>query len=159
MKFLSAPWRWDFISRIVNKKGCVFCEALEMPDEENLICHRGTDYFVILNKYPYSTAHLMIVPYEHLDSPEKVPSEKSMEMWELSNRCLAILKEKFNPAGFNLGMNLGKVAGAGVKDHFHQHIVPRWHGDANFMPVIGGTKVLSYDINAILEIMRNAFKQ
>ncbi len=159
MKFLSAPWRWDFITRMVKKKGCVFCEAVKLPEEESLICYRGTDFFVILNKYPYNAAHLMVVPYEHLDSPEQVVPEKSVEMWALSNRCLAIVREHFAPAGFNLGMNLGQVAGAGVKDHFHLHIVPRWSGDANFMPVIGETRVLSYSMDHMLKTIRDAFEK
>lgn len=157
MKFLSAPWRWDFISKISKKKGCVFCDALKMPDDDALICHRGRDFFVILNKYPYNTGHLMIVPYEHLGSPDQIPPETAMEMWELSNHAIAILKRSFNPMGFNLGMNLGGVAGAGVKDHIHLHIVPRWNGDANFMPVIGGVKVLSYDMETVYETLKKEF--
>ncbi len=116
-------------------------------------------FFVILNKYPYNAAHLMVVPYEHLDSPEKISPEKSVEMWDLSNRSLAIIREHFNPMGFNLGMNLGQAAGAGVKDHIHLHIVPRWAGDANFMPIIGETRVLSYSMDHMLETIRNAFKK
>jgi len=157
MKFLSAPWRWDFITSIGKARGCVFCNALKLPEEESLICHRGTDYFVILNKYPYNTSHLMIVPYQHLDSPEKMDPAKSVEMWELSNRSMAAIRREFNPAGFNLGMNLGKVAGAGVKDHFHLHIVPRWDGDSNFMPIVGETRVLSYSMEKILQVLRDEF--
>lgn len=159
MRFLAAPWRWHFITRIGKKEGCVFCEALTLPEDQSLICHRGQDFFVILNKYPYSTAHLMIVPYQHLDSPDKVEPAKAVELWQLMNRSLAIIKEQFNPAGFNLGMNLGRVAGAGVKDHFHLHIVPRWDGDANFMPIIGETRVLSYSMEDILQRLREAFSQ
>ncbi len=159
MKFLSAPWRWEFITRIGKKKGCVFCEAVKLPEEQSLICHRGEDFFVILNKYPYSTAHLMVVPYEHLDLPDKIAPQKSVEMWELMNRSMAFIKESFNPAGFNLGMNLGNNAGAGVRGHFHLHIVPRWDGDANFMPIIGETRVLSYSLETILKTLKDAFKQ
>lgn len=159
MKFLSAPWRWDFIANISKTKGCVFCNALKLPEDKSLICFRGDDFFVILNKYPYNTAHLMIVPYEHLDNPGNVAPQKAVEMWQLMNRCMAIIKEKFNPAGFNLGMNLGQVAGAGVKDHFHLHIVPRWQGDANYMPIIGETRVLSYSMDTILEILREELKR
>ncbi|MCP5047427.1 MAG: HIT domain-containing protein [bacterium] len=160
MKFLSAPWRWDFITSMVKKKnGCVFCEAVKLPEGESLICHRGKDFFVILNKYPYNAAHLMVVPYKHLDSPEKVSPEQSVEMWELTNRTLAIVREQYHPSGFNLGMNLGIASGAGVKGHFHMHIVPRWPGDANFMPIIGETRVLSYSMDDQLETLRNAFKQ
>jgi ATP adenylyltransferase len=159
MKFLSAPWRWKFISSLIKKKGCVFCDALNLPEKDSLICYRGNDYFVILNKYPYNTAHLMIVPFEHVDSPEKIEPGKTVEMWELMNRSTEILKEQFHPQGFNIGMNIGQVAGAGVKDHVHLHIVPRWNGDANFMPVVGKTRVLSYCIETIFEILLREFKK
>lgn len=159
MKFLAAPWRWEFISSLVKKKGCVFCDALQLPEEDSLICFRGKEFFVILNKYPYNTAHLMIVPYRHVDSPDLISPQDTVEMWELMNRCLAILKEQFNPQGFNIGMNIGRVAGAGVKDHCHLHIVPRWDGDANFMPVIGKTRVLSYSIEEICKIVRTEFNR
>jgi ATP adenylyltransferase len=159
MKFLAAPWRWDFISSLIKKPGCVFCNALKMPEKESLICHRGQEYFVILNKYPYNTAHLMIVPYQHVDTPDKIPPHKTVEMWELMNRSMAIIKDQFNPNGFNLGMNIGRVAGAGVKDHYHLHIVPRWDGDSNFMPVIGKTRVLSYSIETIFDIVAREFRR
>lgn len=144
---------------MIKKKGCVFCDALTLPEKESLICHRGRDYFVILNKFPYNTAHLMVVPYEHIDSPEKIEAQKTVEMWELMNRSMAIIREKFNPQGFNIGMNIGQVAGAGVKDHWHLHIVPRWGGDANFMPIIGKTRVLSYSIETIYDILLDEFKK
>lgn len=159
MKFLSAPWRWDFISGIKKNKGCVFCNALKLPDNESHICRRGDRFFVILNRYPYNSGHLMIVPYAHVDSPDKISGEDSKEMWELVNTSMAVLKRSFNPVGFNLGMNLGKAAGAGVKDHIHLHIVPRWEGDANFMPVIGKTEVASYDPQRIFEILHKEFNR
>lgn len=159
MKFLSAPWRWEFISTLIKKKGCVFCDALNAPEKDSLICYRGNDFFIILNKYPYNTAHLMIVPYEHIDSPEKIAPQQTIEMWELMNRSTEILKGQFHPQGFNIGMNIGQVAGAGVKDHVHLHIVPRWNGDANFMPVVGKTRVLSYSIETIFEILVLEFKK
>lgn len=159
MKFLSAPWRWDFLTRLVRDKGCVFCKALKKPDNESLICYKGEKYFVIMNRYPYNSGHLMIVPYAHVDSPDKIPVEQAAEMWDLMNKCMAVLKRSFKPVGFNLGMNLGRAAGAGVRDHFHLHIVPRWDGDANFMPIIGKTEVASYDINTIFEILYEEFKR
>ena len=159
MKFLPAPWRWDFISKIGEKKGCVFCSALKLPEKEALICYKGETFFIILNKYPYNTGHLMIVPYHHLDWPEKIPPEKSVEMLMLMNRSLSILKNNFNPDGFNTGMNIGKSAGAGVKDHFHLHVVPRWAGDANFMAVVGKTKVVSYSIEKVFDILKREFSK
>ncbi|MCU0285798.1 MAG: HIT domain-containing protein [Acidobacteria bacterium] len=157
MKFLKAPWRWDFISRIVREKGCVFCDALKKTDQESLICYKGNKFFIIMNRYPYNSGHLMIVPYRHIDSPDKIPAVAAVEMWELINKSMNILKRNFNPAGFNIGMNLGKAAGAGVQDHIHLHIVPRWEGDANFMPVICQTDVVSYDINTIFQILHKDF--
>lgn len=159
MKFLPAPWRWEFISAIGTKRGCVFCNALKLPEKEALVCYKGETFFVILNKFPYNTGHLMIVPYRHFDLPEKIPPEKSGEMWTLMNRSLSILKDNFNPDGFNIGMNIGKSAGAGVKDHFHLHVVPRWAGDANFMAVVGKTKVLSYSIEKVFEILEREFNK
>jgi len=159
MKFLPAPWRWEFISRIGKTKGCIFCNALKLPEDEALICFKGENFFVILNKYPYNTGHLMIVPYRHLALPELVPPEDAKELWTLMNRSLTILQEQFHPDGFNTGMNLGKSAGAGVKDHFHLHIVPRWAGDANFMAVVGQTKVVSYSIEQVFDILKREFNK
>ena len=157
MKFLAAPWRWSFISSLKKENGCVFCRELAKADNESLVCFRGDKFFVILNKYPYSTGHLMIAPNTHISSPEEMPAADLLEMWQLTSRSLGILKEIFHPDGFNIGMNIGKAAGAGVKDHFHQHIVPRWQGDANFMAVVGGTKVLSYDQTTVRAAIRSAF--
>jgi ATP adenylyltransferase len=157
MKFLSAPWRWNFISGLGEEHGCVFCRALEQDDRDSLVCFRGEKFFVLLNKYPYSSGHLMVAPRAHVPSPEQIAAGELKEMWELTQRALSILRENFHPEGFNIGMNIGKAAGAGVKDHFHLHIVPRWQGDANFMATIGKTKVLSYDLETIFAAMRSAF--
>lgn len=159
MKFLSAPWRWKFLTRSDKEKGCVFCDAQKAPDKKSLICFRGEKFFVILNKYPYTSGHLMIVPYNHLKSPESIDDKQSPELWSLLNRSIQVLKKNFNPQGFNIGMNLGEVAGAGVKDHFHLHIVPRWKGDSNFMAVTGNTEVISYDINEIYKIVSKGFHE
>ena len=160
MKFLAAPWRWEFISKILKRdKGCVFCKALKEDPKDSLVCYIGRNAFVILNKYPYNTGHLLIVPKAHVNSPLSIDQDVSSEMWELMTRSIDILKNKFNPDGFNLGMNLGKAAGAGIKDHFHLHIVPRWQGDANFMPIIGKTDVVSYSIQKIHKILYNEFSK
>jgi ATP adenylyltransferase len=158
MKTLAAPWRWDFISTVKSIKGCIFCQAQLAEDApDSLFCHRGKKFFVLLNKYPYNTGHLMIAPLAHLHSPDQVLPEDSVEMWQLLNRSLEILRRRFNPDGFNIGFNIGAAAGAGIKDHFHLHIVPRWQGDANFMPVIGGTRVMSYDLHEVCRIVREEF--
>jgi len=159
MRFLSAPWRWDFIAGSKKDNGCVFCEVQRKDDNASMICLRGDKFFVILNKYPYSTGHLLVVPYAHVAAPEQMAVGDLQEMWELTNRTLAVLKENFHPDGFNIGMNIGKTAGAGVKDHFHQHVVPRWQGDANFMAVIGDTRVLSYDQEKIFQLLAQALKK
>ena len=160
MKFLQAPWRWSFISGLINKENsCVFCSAQNKNGLESLICYRGKKYFVILNKYPYNTGHLMVVPYEHLTGPDEIPSEQTTEMWSLMNRSLEVLKKNFSPDGFNIGMNIGNASGAGVKGHFHLHIVPRWSGDSNFMAVIGETKVMSYDLESVYKKISEDFAE
>ena len=159
MKFLSAPWRWNFITGYWRQKGCLFCQALKSRREDSLICYRGETYFVILNKYPYSTGHLMIVPYRHVAAPDEIPAQESVEMWELMKRSINILNKHLHPDGFNIGMNIGRSAGAGVKDHFHLHVVPRWSGDANFMAVIGDTKVISYKLEEIFTLLRGEFSR
>lgn len=157
MKFLSAPWRWEFITKIGKQKGCLLCNVQKKTLDNALICYRGKQYFIILNKYPYSTGHLMIVPYQHHSSPDKISPADSVEMWELMNKSIKILKHHFHTDGFNIGMNIGQSAGAGIKDHFHLHVVPRWTGDANFMSVLGETKVMSYRIDDIFSILKRAF--
>lgn len=159
MKFLSAPWRWEFISNCGKKSGCVFCQAQAMPDREAMILWRGRKFFVLLNKYPYSTGHLMIAPLAHLATPGCLGQDEWAEMGELTTRAMAILEKNFHPDGFNIGMNIGPAAGAGVKDHFHQHLVPRWQGDANFMALVGQTRVLSYDQEEVFRIIGDAFHQ
>jgi ATP adenylyltransferase len=154
MKFLSAPWRWEFITKIGKQKDCLFCQAQKENTDDTLVCFRGKHFFIILNKYPYSTGHLMIVPYRHVASPDKISAGDSMEMWELLNKSIEVLTRNLHPDGYNIGMNIGKAAGAGVKDHCHLHVVPRWSGDANFMSVLGETKVMSYRIDDIRTILK-----
>ena len=159
MRFLSAPWRWKFISGAVKNKNCVFCDAQGKDFKESLVCYRGKKSFVILNKYPYNSGHLMVVPNQHVETPLKVDADVSEEMWQLMEKSITVLKNSFSPDGFNIGMNLGKAAGAGIKDHFHLHIVPRWQGDSNFMEIVGKTNVMSYDIGEIHEKLVMEFKK
>lgn len=142
MKALWSPWRMEYI--LSDKKGsCIFCDKpAEDRDAANLILHRGEHCFVIMNRYPYNNGHLMVAPYAHVDSPTKLPLEVLTELMSLTNRCLEALKETMNPNGFNVGMNLGAPAGAGIKDHIHMHVVPRWTGDTNFMAVFCDTRVI-----------------
>lgn len=133
----------EYIENSNKVDGCVFCVAQEMPDgPENLIAFRGKRSFVILNRYPYTSGHLMVVPSQHVSTLEEVDPETRSEMMELVTCCMSVLREIYNPHGFNMGANIGEAAGAGVKDHVHIHIVPRWAGDTNFMSTVGEARVL-----------------
>jgi ATP adenylyltransferase len=144
MDILWSPWRLDYILS-AKKPGCPLCEKLhEEPakDVENLLLWRAEHCFVVLNLYPYATGHLMIVPYIHLSDLTALSPEAMNELGRLTQGCIALLQEVYRPDGFNLGMNLGKIAGAGIDDHLHTHIVPRWNGDINFLPLIAQTRNL-----------------
>ncbi len=141
MKSLWAPWRIDYI-RGDKENGCVFCSKTgKEEDKENLILYKGERNFIIMNRYPYSNGHLMVVPYRHTNALSDLDHEERLEMMNLTILCMDVLKV-MNPQGFNVGMNLGSVAGAGIDDHLHFHVVPRWQGDTNFMPVIGDVRVM-----------------
>lgn len=138
---------------------CIFCEAFQKPagDEQSFVIHRAAHNFVILNRYPYITGHLMIAPNDHLGEFEAAPKQTTDEMMDLAKRCQAALREIYRPDGFNIGMNLGRVAGAGVLDHFHLHIMPRWNGDTNFMTTVGETRVLPEDLPTTYRKLRPQF--
>jgi ATP adenylyltransferase len=138
---LWAPWRLEYISQADEQGGCVFCEAAS-GDDDRLVVHRGDHAFVLLNKFPYASGHLMIAPYRHLAEFAELTDEEALEVHRLAERGLAALAETYRPQGYNLGWNLGRIAGAGVADHVHLHVVPRWTGDTNFMPVLADVKVL-----------------
>jgi len=143
MEKLWAPWRMEYILQ-EKPGGCIFCDKPRQDrDRDNLILHRGADCFVIMNFYPYNNGHLMVVPYRHTADLAALTAAEQSEMMALLGRCTTILTQQLKPHGFNIGMNLGRTAGAGIDDHLHFHIVPRWNGDTNFMPVTGHTKVLS----------------
>lgn len=127
---------------------CIFCRAVENPadDEKHFVLHRGTYSFVILNLYPYISGHLMIAPYAHLGELDAAPKATTDEMMDLAKRCNKALRGVYRPDGFNVGMNLGRAAGAGIADHIHLHIMPRWAGDTNFMTSVGDTRVLPEDL-------------
>jgi len=142
MEKLWAPWRKEFISG-KKEKGCIFCNKLkEKKDKKNLVLFRGKLSFVVMNKYPYNSGHLMVAPYRHTGKLEELKHEELSDLARLTQKCVMILKKTMKPHGFNLGMNLQKISGAGVADHLHLHIVPRWTGDTNFMPAIAGANVL-----------------
>lgn len=143
MEILWAPWRMQYIQALKNTSLCLFCEKLQKgADAENFILHRGRSAFIILNAHPYATGHLMIVPNRHVALLEGLEDEEHLECAHLASRSLSALRTTLAPDGFNVGMNLGRVAGAGVEGHVHLHIVPRWDGDTSFMPVVAGTKVM-----------------
>ena len=143
MKMLWAPWRMEYI-RSKKPKGCILCGKPEETDDTgNYILYRGKKNFVILNAYPYNPGHVMVAPYRHLASLEDFSDEELHEHYTIVSRVVKALREVVNPAGFNLGVNIGKVAGTGIEDHVHTHIVPRWLGDTNFMPVVGEMRVIS----------------
>lgn len=141
-------------------KGCIFCQALKQKkDRESFILHRGNRNFILLNKYPYTPGHLMIAPNKHLESIELADKETTEEMISLLKRCLRILREQYKPQGFNTGMNIGHSAGAGVADHYHLHIIPRWVGDSNFMPLVGKTKVVLQDLHTTYDKLLSHFQR
>ena len=143
MDYLWTPWRYAYVSTAEKATGCVFCNAVAANDDEKtLIIYRGKLCFVILNAYPYTPGHVMIVPYAHLDELRKLPAEAASEMMTLSQRMESLLRELYHPDGINLGMNIGKAAGAGIAGHIHMHVLPRWVADANFMSVVGETRIL-----------------
>jgi ATP adenylyltransferase len=143
MDYLWTPWRYAYVSTAEKATGCVFCDLIKQNDDEKaLIVYRGEQCFVILNRFPYTPGHVMIVPYAHLDELRKLPSEAASEMIALAQRLETVLRELYHPDGINLGMNIGKAAGAGIAGHIHMHVLPRWVADANFMSVVGETRVL-----------------
>ena len=142
MKQLWAPWRLEYIQSADEEEGCVFCRARDGDDEGSLVVHRGKRAFVVLNKYPYASGHLMVAPNRHEGEFGDLEDEETLEIHQLAASGLAALAETMRPQGFNLGWNLGRIAGAGVVDHVHMHVVPRWAGDTNFMPVLADVKVL-----------------
>lgn len=144
MDRLWSPWRGEYVGgNAQQRSGCIFCRfGAEDTDAENLVLHRGDHAYMILNRYPYNSGHLMIVPYEHIADFTLLPSPTAAQMMSLLSHSLATLGRVYKPDGYNVGMNLGAAGGAGVADHLHLHVVPRWDGDTNFMPVVGEVKVM-----------------
>jgi len=160
MEYISAPWREEYIKKAFKMDECIFCRALKQKNNrEAYILLRATHNFILLNKYPYSPGHLIIAPYKHLASFERTKKGITDEMTEILKLSLKILKRIYHPQGFNTGMNLGRSAGAGVADHYHLHVIPRWTGDSNFMPIIGKTKVTIEDLNTTYERLLPSFEK
>ncbi|MBN1333330.1 MAG: HIT domain-containing protein [Synergistales bacterium] len=143
MNYLFAPWRMTYISNSMKPEGCIFCDFPNSDkDDDHFILHRGQLSFIILNTFPYNSGHLMVAPYRHTGLYDDLTTDELLEINILGVKCLRMLRFLMNPEGFNMGINMGKVAGAGYADHVHLHIVPRWNGDTNFMPVITDTRVV-----------------
>jgi len=148
MEHLWAPWRIEYL-RMTPESGCILCRKPgEDNDEANLILYRGEHNFIILNAFPYNPGHLMVAPYRHTADLHELEEEEAMEHFRIIKKGLGLLREVMEPAGFNIGLNLGRAAGAGIAEHLHTHIVPRWGGDTNFMPVLSDTKVLPEALTA-----------
>lgn len=155
-----APWRVEYVKKAKEGESeCIFCEKPEQDrDKESLILKRGEHNFIILNKYPYNPGHAIVAPYRHISSYNELREDEVTEKHELTESYLSAAKEVFNPDGFNLGSNLGRTAGAGIDDHIHFHVVPRWEGDNNFMPVISETRVVSQSIESSYEELKKRFE-
>lgn len=163
MDRLWSPWRYEYVasSDAANPEtsGCVFCKLRDDSDkdEANFVIHRASYNLIVLNLYPYTSGHLLIVPYEHVDELDAATKETTDELMDLTKRSQTALRDAYQPAGFNIGMNLGRSAGAGIADHIHIHILPRWVGDTNFMSTVGNTRVLPEDLSTTYEKLRTRF--
>ena len=160
MKHIWSPWRMEYIENNTKVDGCIFCIAQEMEDSpQNLVAFRGERSFVILNRYPYTSGHLMVVPFTHQPNLELLDAATRAEMMELTTRCMTVLRSIYNPQAFNMGANIGEAAGAGVKEHVHIHIVPRWAGDTNFMSAIGEARVLPELLESTFVRVKKGFEE
>jgi ATP adenylyltransferase len=159
MDHLFTPWRYPYITAADQAPGCLFCNCLQQQDDAAaLIVHRAVHCFVVLNAFPYTSGHVMVVPYQHIAELLKLPAPAATEMMALTQKLEGILRELYHPDGINLGMNLGKAAGAGVAGHIHMHILPRWIADANFMSVIGETRVNPEALETTYRRIREKFE-
>lgn len=158
MDVLWAPWRMTYIIKASKEKECIFCKAVNSSDDEaNKVVYRGEHSIVVLNIYPYNTAHVMVAPKRHVPRPDLLSDEEIVDIHKTLVLTLKAIEKEYQPQGFNIGMNIGRVAGAGVEGHMHIHVVPRWLGDSNFMPVIGGTKVIPEDLGKTYRRLKEAF--
>jgi ATP adenylyltransferase len=158
MDRLWSPWRYQYISTAGQAIGCIFCsKGTEQRDESNYVVARGRYCFVLLNLYPYTSGHLMIAPYEHVATLEETPEETLLDMMRLTRDAESHLRAVYRPEGLNVGMNIGKCAGAGVAGHIHMHVLPRWTGDANFMTTVAETRVVPEELETTYQRLRRAF--
>lgn len=159
MNHLWSPWRMSYIQNDSKDDDCIFCKALTWADGvENLVLYRGQSTYIILNRYPYTSGHLMIVPMQHTASLHELQPDTRSEIMELTTKSLSALFHAYRPQGYNLGMNLGEIAGAGIAEHIHMHIVPRWAGDTNFMSTTADTRVLPEALEITYQRLVDAWK-
>jgi len=157
MDFLWTPWRYAYVTAAQQISGCIFCELPKLGDDSKAhIVYRGQHCFVVLNTYPYTPGHVMVVPFAHLDELQKLSAPAAHEMIELSQKMETVLRQLYAPDGVNVGMNIGKAAGAGVAGHIHMHVLPRWVADANFVSVIGETRILPETLEMTYERIKGA---
>lgn len=158
MKFIWSPWRMEYIQSDKKLEGCVFCIEMARPDgPENLIVYRGNRVFMILNRFPYTSGHVMVVPFQHTSTLMDLDKDTQTELMQITNWSIQVLEEIYKPQGFNVGINIGEAAGAGITDHIHMHIVPRWSGDTNFMSSLGSTRVLPETLEETYRRIREAW--
>jgi ATP adenylyltransferase len=157
MDYLWSPWRYAYVTGADKIEGCIFCELPKGDDKTSRIVFRGKHCYIVLNTYPYTSGHVMIVPYQHLDQLQRLPTDAAHEMMDLSQKMEGVLRTLYKPDGINLGLNIGAAAGAGVAGHIHTHLLPRWVADANFISVIGETRVLPEALDTTWERIRGAF--
>ena len=157
MDYLWTPWRYAYVTNAENVSGCIFCDLPKFGDDAKVhIVHRARQCYIVLNTYPYTSGHVMIVPFAHVDELQKLSPDAAHEMIELTQRMEGVLRQLYAPDGVNLGMNIGKAAGAGVAGHVHMHILPRWIGDTNFMTVAGESRVLPESLEITYERIKGA---
>jgi ATP adenylyltransferase len=154
---LWAPWRLEYIASADDQPGCIFCAAVEGDDEEKLVVHRGERAFVLLNRFPYTSGHLMVAPKRHVGDFGDLEDDEVVEIHRFASSGIGALAQTYEPQGYNVGWNLGRVAGAGIVDHVHLHVVPRWAGDTNFMPVLADVKVMPEHLQETRRRLANAW--
>jgi ATP adenylyltransferase len=161
MDYLWTPWRYRYIAHAGEEERCVFCSAADphADDTDTLVVYRAHHNYIILNRFPYTSGHVMVVPFQHIATLEDLDGEALAEMMQLAKRTEKVLRHVYRPDGFNLGMNIGKSAGAGITGHIHMHVLPRWYGDANFMTVVGETRVVPEDLDTTFQRLRAAFTE
>lgn len=159
MKVLWAPWRMSYVQDAHKPASCIFClPTSPRQDVSRLVLHRGRHGFVIMNRYPYNSGHLLVAPYAHVKDLEALPADHAPELFHLTNRAIRVLRKTVHAEGFNVGLNLGQVSGAGIEAHVHIHVVPRWNGDTNFMSLLAETRVIPEHLRATYRKLRTGFE-